>query len=50
MQNRFWLVDDLPQRRLFAKHTPLSRLSRPSPIGWWTIGMMVLILAVMLTG
>jgi succinate-acetate transporter protein len=49
MQDKFWLADDLPQRRLFAKPTPLVKLMTPSPIGWWAIGMTTLILAVILT-
>jgi hypothetical protein len=49
MQDRFWLADDLPQRKLFAKPTPLFKLSAPSPVGWWAIGMTMLILAVIFT-
>lgn len=50
MQNRFWLADELPQRRLFAKPAPWFKLGLTSPIGWWAIGMTMLILAVTLTG
>jgi len=48
MQDRFWLTDELAQRRLFARPTLLFKLKTVSPLGWWAIGMMTLILAVIL--
>ncbi|MFZ4479902.1 MAG: hypothetical protein ACOYNZ_08445 [Rhodoferax sp.] len=46
MQNEFWLADDLTQRRLFARPTLWCKLKAMPVLGWWVLGLSLLLLLV----
>jgi hypothetical protein len=49
VSDKLWLTDDLSQRRLFARPTFLFKIKTLPPLGWWALGMIVMIFLVNLT-